>query len=74
MIVDMILDRKNGIPYLPRKFYHYCLGYIGGLGDKITLAMDYGTEEDVKKALKEYIDEQEYNPNIKEYIDSQNWL
>ena len=36
----------------------------GGHGVAISKAMDCGTEEDVKKALKNYIDEEDYNPTI----------
>ena len=42
--------------------------------DEISKAMDYGTEEDVKTALKAYIDKGEYNPEIKNFIDSVSWL
>lgn len=73
MIIDLILDRKDGDPYVDRKFYFDVLGY-GEIGDDITRAMDYGTERDVKKALCDYIDNNEYNPAIKNYIHSVNWL
>lgn len=59
--------------YNPRVFYFDVLGY-GKIGDRITRAMDYGEEADVKAALCAYIDEQDYNPAIKDYINSVNWL
>lgn len=74
MIIDLILERKNGIRYNPKDFYNYCMGYMDGIGDDITRAMDYGTETDVKKALCDYIIEQEYNPEICLYVCSVNWL
>ena len=73
MIVDLILDRKDGSPYRDHDFYFDVLRY-GEVGDDITRAMDYGTERDVKRALCEYIDNNEYNPAIKNYINSVRWL
>ena len=74
MIIDQILDRKDGIRYNPKDFYNYCMGYMDGIGDDISRAMDYGTETDVKKALCDYIIEQEYNPEICLYVCSVKWL
>lgn len=74
MIIDRILDRKDGTPYNAHDFYFYCLGYMRGIGDKITAALDYGTEEDVKRALCEYVINNEYNPKICDYINSVSWL
>lgn len=79
MIVDLILDRKDneqfdGVDtYKAHDFYISCMGY-GSIADKITRAMDYGTEEDVRKALCRYIDDNEYNEKIKDYINSHDWL
>lgn len=77
MIVDMILDRQDGFEYNAHDFYCYCMEesqYFHGIGDKITLAMDYGTERAVKQALCDYINEQGYNERICDYINSVNWL
>jgi len=83
MIIDLILDRKyddnNGYKnsYNAREFYHRVLDYYDIAPenvDDITSAMDSGTEEDVRTALKNYIDDQEYNATIKDYIDSVDWL
>lgn len=78
MIVDMILDRKDGEPYNAKAFYNYCMEemavfgyYIGG---EITRAMDARTNEQVQAALCKYILEQEYNPAICDYIRSVDWL
>ena len=72
MIIDRILDRYDGDAYEPREFYWDMLSY-GGHGVQISRAMDFGTEEDVKKALCEYIDG-EYNPLIKDFINKADWL
>lgn len=37
MIIDLILDRKDGTPYSPRKFYHDTMAY-GPIGVDITRA------------------------------------
>lgn len=73
MIIDLILDRKDGIPYNAKKFYNDCMEY-GEISHEITRAMDVGTEENVINELCKYIDEQDYNPEIKKYIQSVKWL
>lgn len=78
MIVDMILDRKDGEPYNAKAFYNYCMEemavfgyYIGG---EIATAMDIKRNEQVQAALCKYIMEQGYNPEICDYINAQNWI
>ena len=73
MIVDLILDRRDFEQYNAREFYFACMRY-GTTGAEITAAMDYGTEDDVRKALCNYIDENDYNPDIKAYINSRKWI
>lgn len=85
MIIDVILDAKYDKiegNYSPREFYHKILSYYDfwdGNGaynpaDKITAAMDFGTEKDVKAALCEYIIKMDYNYDIVSYILSENWI
>ena len=77
MIIDLILDRKDGGKYNPKDFYQSTQKYnitFHGIGNEILNAMDDGTEEEMQKALCNYIDKQNYNPDIKNYINSQNWL
>ena len=83
MIIDLILDRKDNEKwaqqnaYNAKYFYNECMQYsavFNGAFDYITLAMDYGEEEDVKKALCRYIDDNDYNEKIKDYINSRDWL
>ncbi len=70
--------KTRELKYNARNFYHNVMGYIDGCGgsyaEKITAAMDYGTEEEVKKELCRYITECEYNPEICDYINSREWL
>lgn len=78
MLIDAILDRKyereNGIfRYDPRELYNYINGWAGNIYDSVAHAMDEGTEEDVKKALCDYIDT-EYPAQIKDFVNSVDWL
>lgn len=83
MIIDLILDRKDNTEfygvdtYNAHDFYMECMEYNGifkGIADGITSAMDYGTEEEIKKELCNYIIKNEYNKEICNYINSVNWL
>lgn len=74
MVIDLILDRKDGWDtYEPAEFYRECMCY-GDVAEKITMAMDYGTEAQVKKALCDYIEQNGYNQAICDYINSVPWL
>ena len=76
MIIDLILDRKDGNEYNAREFYYEVLEYESTcISDReISRAMDGGTEQDVKKALCDYVINQRYNDGICTYINSVNWL
>lgn len=77
MIIDLILNRKDGDDYSANKFYHDLLEYdaiFDGIATDILRALDSGTERDVKAALCDYITRNEYNPAICEYVNSVNWL
>ena len=73
MIIDLILDRKDGDDYSPRDFYFNVMEY-GEPGYGITRAMDRGTNRDVQKALADYILDNEYNPALCGYVFSVDWL
>ena len=82
MIIDMVLDRKDYYEqghdvYNAGRFYNYCMmesSVFNGIGDKITSAMDYGENDDVQRAICDYINEQGYNPKICEFVREVNWL
>ena len=75
MIIDLILDRKDGDPYNARKFYHEVMEYnFDNAFDYILKAMDEGTDYDVKKALCKYILDQDYNIEIMYFILSNKWI
>ena len=75
MIIDLILDRKDGKEYDPRKFYSDVLKYEDWLRNyDISSAMDYGTERDVKRAICDYIRRNGYNTDICNYVNSVKWL
>ena len=73
MIIDRILDRKDGEPYDAREFYNDMMLY-GGNGIDIARAMDGGTNKDVQRELCKYIDDNDYNHRIKEYINKTRWI
>lgn len=75
MIIDLIQSRKHGdfLSYTPSSFYNAVRGY-GEIGDEITLAMDEGTENDVKRELCTYIVSNGYNQEFCNYINSVDWL
>ena len=81
MIIDLILDRKDGErygePYDAKEFYDKVTEYIRTfpeLAVPIARAMDSGTNEDVQTALCNYIDFCDYNESIKDYIRSRTWV
>lgn len=71
MVIDLILDRRDGEAYVANNFYDDCIGYENF---EIARAMDCGTEEDVKRVLCSYIDDGDYNPQIKDFVNSVEWL
>lgn len=77
MIIDLILDRKDGAFYDPHDFYMEVASY-GEItpvhSERITRAMDCGEEEDVRRELMNYILQNGYNENLKDYIESVKWL
>lgn len=76
MIIDSILDRRNGSAYDPKAFYDYVSGWNGMNSEyeEIARALDCGEEEDVKRLLCEYIRNNEYNPALCDYVRSVKWL
>lgn len=71
MIIDLILDRKDGKPYNAKDFYNR----LGDYGDvAISQAMDGGANADIQRELSRYILDNDYNADIINYIQSQDWL
>ena len=67
------------LAYDPRKFYYAVMNYVGDCegedyAEKITKAMDYGTENDVKSALNNYLIKAGYGGEICKFVNSVNWL
>ena len=73
MIIDLILDRKDGRRYDPEEFYREVVMY-GEIGFGISSAMDDGEEIDVKTELCYYVAQNGYSLDICDYIKSVNWL
>ena len=76
MIIDEILDRKDGGAYDAKDFYSFVMEEesIWDLPRDISRALDSGENEDVQKALCNYIIEQGYNPAICDFVKSQVWI
>lgn len=77
MIIDLILDRKDGNEYNAHDFYFECLEYnriFDGIANDILQCMDEGDETDVRVSLCRYILKNEYNPDLCSYICSVKWL
>ena len=71
MIVDCILDRRDGEPYSQQEFLEYC---IDGEYGSIAEALMTNDEAKIKQALKDCLDNNMFNPEIGDYIDSVNWV
>lgn len=76
MIIDLILDRRDGMPYDPREFYREILDYseVFEFAYPIALAIEKGPEQVVKFELCRYIIDSGLNPEICDYINSVAWL
>ena len=77
MIIDLILDRKDGEKYNAKEFYNSVMQYSEIWPDMclpIAQALDGGTNSDVQRELCKYIDKQGYNPAIKNWINSVEWV
>lgn len=71
MIIDLILDRKDGLEYNAKRFYN---GVISYHNNQIAVALDSGNNKDVQLALCNYIYNNDYNESICDYINSQIWV
>jgi hypothetical protein len=90
MIIDLILDRKDGIntevrggklytlkEYSARSFYNNVMNYYSVFPEivkPIATALNGGEELDVKRELIRYILDNDYNPEIVNFIRSVDWL
>ena len=77
MLVDLILDRRDGVSYSPSEFEEEVKEYCETSPSykPVYKALLGGSEDDVKDELCRYIDNEWYgSPLIKDYINSVNWL
>lgn len=75
MIIDLILDRKEGKKYNVNEFADMVSKYNTDLADyRIINALGMGTEERVKEELCNYVVGYGYSDKICDYIKSVNWL
>lgn len=74
MIIDAILDRRDGSPYtMETAKYIYDEATLFKMND-LARAFDCGSNEDCQRELARYIDLNEYNPDLKKYIYSVDWV
>lgn len=76
MIIDLILDRRDGEPYDAEEFYGYVFEAetLFDLPRDISRAMDGGDEAAVKAALCGYLRANGYDEKLCEYVRGQKWL
>jgi hypothetical protein len=78
MIIDLILDRKDGEEYNARKFYNDVMGYYNTMPEiagPIAETLDGSEfEEDIRRELSLYVIANDYNFEIVKYIQSVDWL
>lgn len=77
MLIDLILDRRDGVSYSPSEFEEEVKEYCETFPSYIPVynALINGSEDEVKDELCRYIDD-EWNGSrvIKDYINNVNWL
>ena len=77
MLVDLILDRRDGVSYSPSEFEEEVKEYCETFPSYTPVydALISGSEDNVKDELCRYIDD-EWNGSrlIKDYINNVNWL
>lgn len=75
MIIDMILDRKDGCGYSPERARDYIMAEEECFGwePNISRAIEAGDEIGAKAGLCDYIVSNGYNPGICGYIWSEKW-
>jgi len=76
MIIDLILNRKEGEPYVARDAYVYITEHESLFNKEypISRAFDAGSNKDVQNALSKYILDGGYNPEIIKYVKSVEWV
>lgn len=75
MLIDLILDRKDGQAYDVNVFADRAGKYAHDLADyRVINALGMGTEEDVKKALCDYVVGYGYRDKICDFVNSVNWI
>lgn len=74
MIIDIILDRKDGCEYTQKGFLDYCIYNDFGDYESMAKALMNNNEAEIKRLLCEYIDRNQYNKDIKNYVNSVNWI
>jgi len=73
MIIDLILNRREGDAFNSKQFYKDVINY-GEIGREIADAIAAKQETRIKRALSDYVKDQDYNLDIIEYVKSVKWI
>lgn len=76
MLIDKILDRRDGEEYSPRDLYNYLQeeGEVFAFYWDYARIMDEGTEKEMQDALCEYVTASGYRLDVCDYVRSVDWL
>lgn len=77
MLIDVILDRKDGCNYTPEelKYEAFESSFANDVYKDVQKAVKSGDEAKVKKELVKYTKNNDYySPKLEEYINSVTWL
>lgn len=77
MLIDVILDRRDGCHYTPEelKYEAFESAFANDVYKDVQKAVKSGDEAKVKEELVKYTKNNEcYSPKLEEYINSVTWL
>lgn len=74
MIIDTIMDRRDGCAYGHDDMtYMHEEAETFGFVD-LARALDSGSEDDIRRELCRYIDDGGYRQDVKKYVNSVDWI
>lgn len=74
MIIDTIIDRRDGCAYGPDDMrYMYDEAEMFGFID-LARALDSGSDDEIRRELCRYIDDGGYRQEIKSYVNAVDWI
>lgn len=73
MLIDQILDRRDGCRYSAKELYYYCMESINPHCQAVSAALDSNDDEAVKRALISYLLYGLYPLDIINFVLSVKW-